>query len=53
MNPPDSSALDSCITAAQANAAVCRDAALNAAAPGLAACVQPYVACVRACPPPP
>jgi hypothetical protein len=52
-NPAGSSALDSCITAAQANAAVCRDAALDAATPGLAACVEPYVACVRACPPAP
>ncbi len=50
-NSAGSAALDSCITAAQANAAVCRDAAADAAAPGLAACVQPYVACVRACPP--
>jgi hypothetical protein len=51
-NPAGSSALQQCITGAQADAYVCLDAALDAAAPGLAACVQPYVSCVAACPPP-
>jgi hypothetical protein len=50
-NPGGGSALQQCITAAQANAAGCRDAAVAAAAPGLAACVEPYVSCVHACPP--
>jgi hypothetical protein len=50
-NPGGGASLQQCITVAQANAPVCRDAALQAAAPGFAACVQPYVSCVRACPP--
>jgi hypothetical protein len=35
---------------ARADGTTCRDAALQAAAPGLAACEAGYVACVRACP---
>lgn len=49
---PGGAALQQCITAAQANAAGCSDAAVQAAAPGLAACVEPFVGCVHACPPP-
>ena len=49
---PGGAALQQCITAAQANAADCSDAAVQAAAPGLAACVEPFVGCVHACPPP-
>jgi ribosomal protein S14 len=50
-NPGGGTAFDDCVEAAQANATTCRDAALQAAAPGLAACVGPYLACVHACPP--
>lgn len=50
-NPGGGPALDQCITAAQASATTCRDAASQAAAPGLAVCAQQYVGCVRACPP--
>ena len=49
---PGGAALQQCITAAQADAADCGDAAVQAAAPGLAACVEPFVGCVHACPPP-
>jgi hypothetical protein len=48
---PGGAGLQQCITAAQANAATCGDAAVQAAAPGLAACVEPFVSCVHACPP--
>ncbi len=50
-NPGGGSALEQCITTAQADAFDCREAALKAAAPGFAACAAPYVSCVRACPP--
>jgi hypothetical protein len=50
-NPGGGAPLQQCVTEAQANAATCADAALGAAAPGVAACVPPYVHCVRACPP--
>jgi hypothetical protein len=50
-NPGGGSALQDCITTAQANAFTCRDGALEAAAPGFAACAGQYVACVRGCPP--
>jgi hypothetical protein len=50
-NPAGSSPFQQCVTAAQATAAGCRDAALAAAAPGVATCVPPYVTCVHACPP--
>jgi hypothetical protein len=49
-NPGGGAAFDQCVTAAQANATTCRDAALDAAAPGLEACTVQYLACVRACP---
>lgn len=49
-NPGGGAAFDQCVTAAQASATTCRDAALDAAAPGLEACTLQYVACVRACP---
>jgi hypothetical protein len=51
-NPGGGTPLDQCITAAQAAAATCRDDALDAAAPGFAACVPPYVSCVHGCPKP-
>ncbi len=51
-NPVGTPLFQQCVTDAQATAAECRDAALAAAAPGLAACVEPYVSCVHACPPP-
>ena len=51
-NPVGTPLLQQCVTDAQATAAECRDTALAAAAPGLAACVEPYVSCVHACPPP-
>ena len=50
-NPGGSAALDQCVTTARASAFTCRDAALQASAPGFAACAQQYVGCVRACPP--
>src|SRR5262245_17198188 len=43
--------LDQCLEAADTDAFVCRDTATRAQAPALAACVQGYVGCVRACPP--
>jgi hypothetical protein len=49
-NPAGSAALSQCVETARATASTCRDAALNAAAPGLEACAGPYVVCVRACP---
>jgi hypothetical protein len=50
-NPGGGAALDACVEAAQANATTCRDAAIQGAAPGFAACAGPYLACVHACPP--
>ena len=49
-NPDGGTPLDDCVEGAQAVAAACADAALDAAAPGIAACVGPFVRCVRACP---
>ncbi|MGH7893920.1 MAG: hypothetical protein ACREQL_04580 [Candidatus Binatia bacterium] len=49
-NPAGSSALQDCITTAQANAFTCRDAALEAAGPGFAACAGAYLSCVHGCP---
>ena len=49
-NPGGGSALDQCLTTAQANAFACREAALEAAGPGFAACTQQYLGCVKACP---
>lgn len=49
-NPDGGSALEACITTAQATAFDCRDDALEAAAPGFAACAGQYLACVRGCP---
>src|SRR5262249_7518736 len=49
-NPGGGPALEACITTAQANAFTCRQAAIDASAPGFAPCTQQYVACVRACP---
>jgi hypothetical protein len=51
-NPVGTPLFQQCVTDAQATAAECGDAALAAAAPGLAACVEPFVSCVHACPPP-
>ena len=51
VNPGGGTAFQQCVTTAQASAATCRDAALMAAAPGVAACIPPYVSCVRGCPP--
>lgn len=48
--PAGSDALASCEEQAGATAFACRLAARDAAAPGLAACGDAYVACVRACP---
>jgi hypothetical protein len=44
---------DTCIDNAQVDAFQCRDAAHEAARPGLAACRQTFRACADACPPPP
>jgi hypothetical protein len=49
-NPGGGSALEDCITATQANAFTCREDAIQDAGPGFAACVGPYVSCVRSCP---
>jgi hypothetical protein len=49
-NPGGGSALDQCLETADTNAFLCRDAASKAQAPGFAACVEQYAACVRACP---
>jgi len=49
-NPGSGSALDQCLTTAQANAFACRQAALEAAGPGFAACTQQYLGCVKTCP---
>lgn len=49
-NPGGGSALDQCLETADTNAFLCRDAAGQAQAPAFAACVEQYVACVRACP---
>lgn len=49
-NPAGGSALDECVTQAQATAFTCRNAASKAAQPGFAACIQEYLGCVRACP---
>lgn len=45
--------LDQCIDNAQVTAFLCRDAAREAARPGIVACRQGFVTCVRACPAPP
>ena len=49
-NPGGGPALEQCLMSAQANAFECRQAALQAAAPGFAACAQAYVGCVADCP---
>jgi len=49
-NPGGGSTLQDCITTAQANAFTCRDAALEAAGPGFAACAGPTCSCVHGCP---
>lgn len=49
-NPAGSAALQQCLMTAQANAFTCREAALQAAGPGFAACTQTYIGCVAACP---
>ena len=49
--PAGSPELQQCIQTAQASAFTCRDAALQAAAPGFQACGQQYLACLKACPP--
>jgi hypothetical protein len=50
-NPVGTPLLDQCLEDADTDAFVCRNAAKQAQAPALAACVQEYVGCVRACPP--
>jgi hypothetical protein len=50
--PDDQPALEQCIQDAQAAAFGCRDAALEAAQPGLAACTVDWAGCVTGCPPP-
>ena len=50
-NSGGGTALEQCITTVQANAFTCRDAALDAAAPGFGACTATNVGCIRACPP--
>lgn len=52
-NPTDEAARDACVETAQSDGFLCRDAAREAAAPGLAACGGPFARCVRSCPPPP
>jgi hypothetical protein len=49
-NPGGGAGFYQCLTTEQANAFACRQAALDAAGPGLAACTQQYLACVRVCP---
>lgn len=51
-NPPDSSALDQCIDAAQVDAFVCRQDARRTAKPAIRACRTGFRACVQACPAP-
>jgi hypothetical protein len=51
-NPVGSTALATCEETADAAAFTCRLAARDAAAPGLAACSDAFVACIRACPAP-
>jgi hypothetical protein len=43
---------DACVDQAQVDAFACRDAAREAARPGLRACRQDFVTCAEACPPP-
>jgi hypothetical protein len=50
--PDDQAALEQCIEDAQAAAFTCRDAALEAAQPGLAACSMTWGECIQACPAP-
>jgi len=48
---PDSDpALDQCLQTAASNAFLCRDAAGQAATPGLVACEQQYTGCAQSCP---
>jgi hypothetical protein len=49
-SPGGGPALQQCVETAQANGFTCRNDALDAAAPGFAACAAQYVPCVRACP---
>ena len=49
-NPGGGSALDQCVTTAQANAFACGQTALEAAGPGITACTQQHLGCVKACP---
>ena len=51
-NPPDSTALDSCIDQKQVAAFQCRQAARKAAKPAVVACRTGFRACVQACPAP-
>ncbi len=50
-NPDGGQALDDCLETVHANAFTCRQAAIDAAAPGFTACGTAYLGCVRACPP--
>lgn len=50
-NPDGGPALEDCITEARADALACREAAVEAAEPGFAVCVEGYVQCVLGCPP--
>jgi hypothetical protein len=48
--PDGDPALAPCLQTAASNAFLCRDAATQAATPGLAACEQQYVSCAQSCP---
>jgi hypothetical protein len=50
-NPEEGQALADCEDTVRANAFACREAALQAAAPGFGACATSHVARVRTCPP--
>jgi len=49
-NPNGGDALQACVDAAQAAVFTCREAAATDAAPGLEACLEPFLRCLRACP---
>lgn len=49
-NPDGGAGLQDCTTGARASAFNCREAAIDAAGPGLAACAEDYVRCVASCP---
>jgi hypothetical protein len=49
-NPEGGPALEACEDTVRATAFACREAALQAAAPGFASCVEAYAGCLRTCP---